>query len=67
MIVFPYVITAAGFVHIERPHAHEIIERDVKPGDCFVVSPDGTLHHNHDEVCPFNGVSDSFDFIMYRD
>lgn len=61
-IVFPFIVPHFGEVRIERPAADEIIYRNVRPGDVFVVSPEGELHHNHDPVCPFHGVSDIFHY-----
>jgi hypothetical protein len=66
MITFPFPVPQFGEVRIERPADDEIIYRSVKPGDVFVVSPDGILHHNHDEVCPFHGVSDVITYTPER-
>lgn len=62
MITFPYMIIDHGFVRIRRPNSLEI-NRIVKVGDVFVVSPEGELHHNHDVVCHYNGLTDTFEFF----
>jgi hypothetical protein len=66
-ITFPFAAPADGMVVIERPAAHEITHRDCCEGDVFVVSPEGLLHHNHDEVGPYNGRTDMFAFIERKD
>lgn len=63
MITFPFTVPARGTFVVERPSVHETYHCDCAEGDVFVVSPEGILHHNHVEVCPYNGRTDAIAFV----
>lgn len=66
-MAFPFVVPGPGVFVVERPRAHETIQCDCDEGDVFVISPEGVLHHNHVELCPFNARLDACAFVPKDD